>query len=80
MFVRKKKEAFLTLNDRAKQELSQVPLTSLQIDSLYANPSAFIDKYLAGKRDHSINRYWNLQKGSLALGVGYLLLREVNLS
>jgi hypothetical protein len=24
MFVRQKKEAFLTLNDRAKQELSQV--------------------------------------------------------
>lgn len=24
MFVRKKKEAFLTLNDRAKQELNQV--------------------------------------------------------
>ncbi len=26
MFVRKKKEAFLTLNDRAKQEIKQVSL------------------------------------------------------
>jgi hypothetical protein len=28
MFVRKKKEAFLSLNDRAKQELSQVSTPS----------------------------------------------------
>lgn len=77
MFVRKKKEAFLSLNDRAKQELAQVSQILLQLNNIYGDKSAFIDKYLAGKRDHTIDRYWNLQKGVLAWGVGYLLLREV---
>ena len=43
------------------------------------NQSAYIDKYLAGKRDHTINRQWSLQKGVVGWGVGYLLLREVKI-
>lgn len=78
MFVRKKKEAFLTLNDRAKQDLSRVFFSITKIANIRSNGAAYIDKYFAGKRDHTIDRYWNLQKGALAWGVGYLLLREVN--
>jgi hypothetical protein len=44
---------------------------------VFDDRTTFINKYLAGKRDHTINRHWNIQKGMLAWGVGYLLLREV---
>ena len=48
-----------------------------QIASVFDDRTTFINKYLAGKRDHTINRHWNIQKGMLAWGVGYLLLREL---
>ncbi len=47
------------------------------MNKIYSNTAEFIDKYLAGKRDHTINREWNLQKGMFGWAAGYLLLREV---
>ena len=37
MFVRKKKEAFLTLNARAQQQLAQVVFLSIQHAAIYSD-------------------------------------------
>jgi len=49
----------------------------MQWESIFSDPTQYINKYLVGKRDHTINRHWNIQKGMIAWSVGYLLLREV---
>ena len=41
------------------------------------NEANYINKYLSGKRDHSIDRHWNIQKGLFGWAAGYLLLREL---
>ena len=41
------------------------------------DPVFLIDTFLAGKRDHTINRNWHLQRGIIGWGMAYLLFREV---
>ena len=45
--------------------------------ALFSDKTQYINKYLAGKRDHTIDREWNIQKGMLGWAGGYLLLREL---
>ncbi len=42
-----------------------------------ADYKKYLDKYYIGKRDHSIDRYWNVNKMGLGYIGSYLLLREV---
>ena len=39
--------------------------------------SQFIDKYYAGKRDHTFDRNWTFHRFGMGYGLGYLLVREV---
>lgn len=73
----RKKKPFLHSTIRPGRSLHKYYSRLFKIRNITADTPAYIDKYLAGKRDHTINRFWNLQKGVLAWGVGYLLLREV---
>lgn len=41
------------------------------------DPIFLIDNFMVGKRDHTINRHWHLQRGIMGWGVAYLLFREV---
>lgn len=76
MFNRKKKETFLTLSPKVLAEINQ-PTSPFMSYQLLENSEKidYINKYLSGKRDHSIDRTWNIQKGMFGWAVGYLLLR-----
>ena len=76
MFNRKKKETYLTLSAKALAEVNQPTSPFVSFKDLEGSEKIeYINKYLSGKRDHSIDRNWNIQKGMFGWAVGYLLLR-----